>query len=334
MTAGWSWTSPPTQPQRKRAGAIRHRDLRRTSRAHGRRPVSCYAVSVLGWMWMRRGLLSALLLSGCAAEGDGLADPSSTDASSSDASSSGASSSGAWTSLSTADGGASRCEDEGWDSQGDDEGAEDTAFGMGDDMPLPFAIAAVQQGEAGNGTRIALTGVIVVTPAAPSEVREGRELFVQDPAGGPYSGLRVVSSALDLGELLAPGDEVDLVGEVVMHDGFVLLEISASDDVMRVGPTALPEPTPVTIVDLAVDSPTARQYEGVVVHIADATVTDTAPCAGEFVLDGIVRVDDRFVPGQLAMPSDGALVSSVRGVFVRASGSYELAPPELDALVD
>ena len=50
------------------------------------------------------------------------------------------------------------------------------------------------------------------------------------------------------------------------------------------------------------------------------------------MLDDIVRVDDRFVPGQLAMPSDGTQVTSVRGVFVRASGSYELAPPERDAL--
>ncbi|MBC8067899.1 MAG: hypothetical protein IAG13_06150 [Deltaproteobacteria bacterium] len=274
---------------------------------------------MLRWLWNPRSWALALPLGGCADDGPtGAASTSTSDATSETSSSSG--------------GATSLCEDEGWYPETADEGAEDTSLGMGDDMPLPFTVEQVQRGEAASGARIAIAGVITVTPAAPSEARPGRELFVQDPAGGPYSGLRVVSGELDLGELLAPGDQVDLVGEVISYRGFVLLEIVAASDVLRVGPSVLPEPTSVSIDELAAGSPSARQYEGVFVQVVDATVTDTAPCDGEFVLDDILRVDDRFVPGQLVMPSDGARVSSVRGVFVRASGSYELAPPEREAL--
>ena len=223
------------------------------------------------------------------------------------------------------------CEDDGWDTIDGDEGGDDTTLGMGDDMPLPFTIEQVQHGEAA-GQRIALTGVVTVSPSTTCEVLAGRELFVQDPAGGPWSGLRVVADRFDLGELLDPGDAADLVGEVVTFEGFVALEVAAESDVVRTGAVGLPAPTVVALADLAPTSDTARQYEGVVVQIADATVTDAQPCDGELVLDDLVRVDDRFVPGGLDALEDGAIVSSVYGVFVSASGSYELAPPDVDAV--
>jgi hypothetical protein len=222
------------------------------------------------------------------------------------------------------------CESAGWDEAGD-EGAEDTTIGIGDDMPLPFTIGQVQHGAALDGTRIVITGVIAVTPSAVSEVLYGHELFVQDPMGGPWSGLRLVADAGDPAVVLAPGDSANVVGEVVMHDGFVALEVDIGD-LERTGAPGLPAPTIVALDELDPESASARQYEGVVVQIAGATVTQAEPCVGELVLDDLVRVDDRFVPGQLAGVSEGAELSSVRGVFVRAVESYELAPPDAASL--
>lgn len=216
------------------------------------------------------------------------------------------------------------CEGEGWS----DGSAEDTGLGMGDDMPLPLTIEALQRGDASNGTVVALTGVIVVSPSAPSEVLSGRELFVQDPAGGAWSGLRVVATAFDL----VPGDVVDLVGDVATQGGFVALQVRRTADMVRTGSAGLPAATQVEIEDIAPMAASARQYEGVVVEVVDATVTDADPCMGEVVLDDLVRVDDRFMPGQLDGMQDGDTLSAVRGVFVSASGSYELAPPDPSAV--
>lgn len=270
--------------------------------------------------WQSWASVIAVICSACAAPVD--ADEASTSSSAAETSSTGPSD--------PSTGAPPVCEDEGWDTIDGDEGGDDTTLGMGDDMPLPFTIEQVQHGEAA-GQRIAIDGVVAVTPSAESEVLAGRELFVQDPAGGPWSGLRVVANGFDLGELLAPGDEVDLVGKVVMSQGFAALEVAARSDVVRTGTVGLPMGTPVELDDLAPDSDTARQYEGVVVAFSYATVTDT-PCVGELVLDEVVRVDDRFVPGLLTLFPDGFTLTSVAGVFVRASGSYELAPPRPDAL--
>lgn len=230
-----------------------------------------------------------------------------------------------------------RCEDEGWpvDSGGDsgDEAGDDTGVGMGDDMPLPLTIPQIQQGDAPALAWVALDDVVVTTPSAASAAIAGRELFVQEREGGAFSGLRVVSVGFDLGELAAPGDPVDLVGQIyVDRSGFVLLRIEREDRVTPGSDGAEIVPTPVTIADLDPANPDARRFEGVVVRIVDATVTEVAGCEGELVVDDTLIVDDRFVPGHLAAFDVGARLAAVRGVFLRASGSYELAPPATDAI--
>lgn len=221
--------------------------------------------------------------------------------------------------------GAPQCEERGWEM---DEGAEDTGLGMGDDMPLPITIGELQQGEVVDNVWVLLSGVVVTTPSAVSEDLPGRELFVQDPAGGPFSGMRIVALGFHPDDVLAPGVSTDVVGQVALNEGFVALRVHAMDDVTPHGPAAVPAPTLVEIAELAPTAESARRYEGVLVEVIDATVTDDDPCAGEFVLDDIVRVDDRFAPGQLGARADGEAVAAARGVFVSASGSYELAPPD------
>lgn len=221
-----------------------------------------------------------------------------------------------------------RCEDDGWSWE---DGGEDTGVGMGDDMPLPITIAQVQGGEVESSTWVVLAGVVVTTPAADSEVTyASREMFVQDPAGGPFSGLRVVTKAFDPDSLLTPGDEVDIVGKVIAYEGFYMLLVGGMDRFTIHGSATIPAPTRVAIADLDPLGPDARQYEGVVVEVVDATVTDASPCSGEVVLDGTLRVDDRFAPGQLVPLAEGDAVASVRGVFVSASDTYEIAPPNVD----
>jgi hypothetical protein len=106
----------------------------------------------------------------------------------------------------------------------------------------------------------------------------------------------------------------------------------APGDIVRTGTATPPAPTPVEPDTLAPGSGSARPYEGVLVRVQDAVVTDAAPCTGEFVLEHAVRVDDRFVPGMLGQRSVGEVVDAVHGVFVRAADSYELAPPEPGAI--
>ena len=92
------------------------------------------------------------------------------------------------------------CEGEGdWhapsDGSGDggDSSSGDSPVGMGDDMPLAASVPEIQQGTIAIDTLVLLEGVVVTTPRATREGGEPGEqlVFVQDPAGGPWSGLRV-----------------------------------------------------------------------------------------------------------------------------------------------
>jgi len=231
---------------------------------------------------------------------------------------------------------AERC-DENADAWGDDaeeggDAGEDTTYGMGDDMPLRTTIPDVQRGRISTRERIALPGVVLISPSAEEGVVTGFEVFVQDPLGGPFSGLRVHTDTFDPSELFVPGDAVDIVGRLSSQDGFYLLNVETIDDVTFVDAGEVPPPVVLSASELRATDPTARPYEGITVRVEDVVVTDPRPCEGEFVIDDTVRVDDRFVPHALPAPEEGQILTAVEGVLIYAFDRYELAPPSADAV--
>ena len=230
---------------------------------------------------------------------------------------------------------AAQCEDGAWPEPcfncGED-GAEDTAFGMGDDQPLPMSVYSVQQGEAPFEQPIVLEGVLITSPAAIGEALGGQDMFVQELDGGLYSGMRVQASTFDLDAHLQPGDTANIVGRVAAHEGFFLLVLEGPEAIEVVGSAEPPPPPVVAVADLAAQDVDARGYEGVIVRVENGTVTDDDPCDGEFTLEDIVRVDDRFMPQSIEVPQTGAVVAAVEGVVIFAEDSYELAPPDPSAI--
>ncbi|MBL4686628.1 MAG: hypothetical protein JKY37_18675, partial [Nannocystaceae bacterium] len=224
-------------------------------------------------------------------------------------------------------GGVALCEAGGdWNAEENeaDDGAEDTGFGMGDDMPL--SVFQVQQGAATMGVRVAISNVVVTSPASPGEAMGGLEFFVQELEGGPYSGLRVQGFDPLIEGFAAPGDTIDVSGRIAQNGAYYMLLLDTVDDITKVGTAEPPAPPVLTAGELSTQQASARQYEGVVVQVQGATVTDAQPCLGEFTLDDAVRVDDRFVPNALDMPVAGQVIAQVQGVLVFADDEYELAP--------
>ena len=227
-----------------------------------------------------------------------------------------------------------QCEDgdDGWgtggeDGDGDGDGSGGGTFGMDDDMPLATNVYDVQMGTVGPGELVAISGLVATTPATLTETGTGWEMFVQEPTGGPYSGIRLRIPTFDPSELVAPGDEVALVGRLREQDGFYLIEIVGSGSALTPGAqVALPEPDVVPAEMLEPTSELARQYEGVPVRVEEVVVVDADPCEGEFAVGEALRVDDRFVEDGLPKPAQGAVIVAVEGVLVYAFDAYELAP--------
>ena len=171
------------------------------------------------------------------------------------------------------------------------------------------------------GTLVQVEGV-VVTAVVP---RGARELFVEAPGGGPWSGV-LVYDPLGLAPAdLAAGDELTLRGRT--EEDYGLTRIVA-DRVERTG-SGLTVPVEEIAVAAAIGTggSLAEQYEGVLVRVPEVTVTDTNPDLpydfGEFVVDGALRVDDLFHRHE---PALGGTYASVTGILHFTYGDFKLEP--------
>jgi hypothetical protein len=234
-----------------------------------------------------------------------------------------------------------QCEgaDDGWGEGGDssggdgDDGSGGGTFGMDDDMPLATNVYDVQMGTVNPGELVSMSGLVATTPATVTETGAGWEMFVQEPAGGPYSGIRVRVPGYDPGELVEIGHEVAIVGRLRVQDGFYLVEIEGSGTALVPGdPMELPEPDVLSIEMLEPDDPVARQYEGVPVRVEEVVVIEAEPCEGEIAVGEALRVDDRFAPGALPELAEGVVIVAVEGVLVYALDAYEIAPTSAAAI--
>lgn len=214
--------------------------------------------------------------------------------------------------------------DEGGGSSGGNEG--DT-FGMDDDFPIAASVPDVQQGLFDLGELVEFSELVVTSPVGASATGAQRELFVQDPEGGLYSGILVRFDVAPVNEaMLVPGRMVDVVGEVRGQDGHVLIHVlpSGFSTIALGGMTAEPPPEQRFAEELTPDAPDARALDGVLVEILEPLVTDEEACMGEFVVDDTVRVDDRFT--DLPVVPTGEALGAIRGPLTFAGDRYEIAP--------
>lgn len=172
-------------------------------------------------------------------------------------------------------------------------------------------IQDVQSDSMAVGTLVKVKGV-VVTAIDAFGMRTG-DLFVQDPAGGPFSGVKVFNAPLDQVAMLAVGDLVDIEGaakdEFVINgdtSGRKLTELKpASQGSMRItkkGTGAVPAPVMVDAAAISLMDKAARdaeweKWEGVLITVTKArqigafrTFGGGAPDQGEFRISGFARV--------------------------------------------
>ncbi len=195
--------------------------------------------------------------------------------------------------------------------------------GGGSDGP-PVAgevsIQEVQNDAMAVGTAIELKGVVVV--AVDSYGNRTGDLFVSEPEGGPFSGVKVFGASLDQVATLQPGDLVDITGAkkhesctmtapcgtVVFSDGASTTQVmpvsQGSMQITKVGTGTIPTPTVVDAKAIAaLPTRTARdaeweKYEGVLIKVTNARQLsdvepfgrDPGPDSNEFRATGFARV--------------------------------------------
>ncbi len=150
----------------------------------------------------------------------------------------------------------------------------------------------------------------------------GDLFFVEEPEGGPWSGIAVYQQ----GHSVVSRDQVQVTGKVVeFHD---LTEIEPTEIQVLSSNNPLPEP-----MILKVQEAKHERWEGVLVQVRDVTVNAEPDSHGEWRIQdesGIMRVDDKgvFYPAK-----EGEQIASLTAIVDHAFGNYRLIPRSLDDIV-
>ncbi len=167
------------------------------------------------------------------------------------------------------------------------------------------------------GIEVELEGVIVTGAF-------GDTMFVQEPSGGPYSGIAVYHNTITFGSL-APGDRVNISGH---YSEFFENSQIYLDRYDKIGDGAEPEPyVPDHPAHLATDGAISELFEGVLVRVEDVKTTHTQPdCPqdfGEFEVTGGLRIDDMGIRWDARL---GDAFTSITGPLNYSFGNFKVEP--------
>ena len=136
------------------------------------------------------------------------------------------------------------------------------------------------------GVQVAIANVVVTAVF-------GDTTFVQEEAGGPYSGIAVFTHGIPTGDL-APGHQVNVVGSYSEYFGTSQIHLESFE---ILGETDVPQPFVVSHpAHVETGGTMAEMMEGVFIRVNDVQTIHTKPdCPndyGEFMVTGELRVDN------------------------------------------
>jgi cysteine-rich repeat protein len=192
----------------------------------------------------------------------------------------------------------------------------------------PASIYDIKSGAVAVGTAVSLTNQLVTA-------RYASGFFLQVKPGDPgyvapeNSGVFVFDGA----NTVKAGDRVSIATALVANF-FGEIELTGpATTVVTSAAEAAPPPVVVTPADVATGGAKAAALEGVLVQVANVSVTDVAPAPGtsdtaptnEFVVDGSLRVNDLLYL-VAPFPAVGSTYTSLTGVLDLRNGNTKLEP--------
>lgn len=180
------------------------------------------------------------------------------------------------------------------------------------------------------GTVVLLEGVVASSGFTWSDSAEAT-FFVQEPEGGPRSGIQVFVSN-STGLTIAPGDELTIVGVYDEYFDMSQIEVAAASGVTKTG--TVTAPTPELIADpasISTSGAAAEDYESVLVRVENVMVTSVNPDDpedfGEFAVTGDLRINDVFFDiDDWTKPALGASFTAITGPLIYDFSNFKLAP--------
>ena len=199
------------------------------------------------------------------------------------------------------------------DSSGADSGDDTSNPGGGD------TIYDIQKGLVAEDTVVTLEGVVVTSPLT----SKGDGFFIQDQAGGEYSGLYVFLQGATVDLNLYVGDVITITGSVSEYYDFTELTVTSSSNISVTGEVA---------GGLAGESLTGTEafsaedwepWESVLVSLPSQTILGDVNSYGEVDLSGGVVMDNLFFDFSTEY---GATYTSITGPMNYSFEEFKINP--------
>jgi predicted extracellular nuclease len=231
--------------------------------------------------------------------------------------------------------------DQGGPDEGTPDGTPDTPADIEFDVP-PGTLTIFDIQDPGSlnrpaiGTEVTVRGIVTAIDRRRFEDNPTTygSFFIQDPAGGAYSGIQVYNFnglRVDIEGLLV-GQTVDVTGayseyppQLAGDDAATVSQIEARSMVVV---NATPQPlTPATVspAEVATGGAQAEAYEGVLVQVLDVTVTSNTIGYGKFVVTGGLEIDDELTAFP-TFPPVGHTYARLAGVLTYTFDAVQLNP--------
>lgn len=186
--------------------------------------------------------------------------------------------------------------------------------------PVLVTIADIQGGAVAEGSAVRIEGMTVTAVHEP--MSDGSlDMYVQDPAGGPDSGLFLRDFRDDKSESVAAGDVINVAGGYLEHNGRSVVDYAVLEKVGSATP----------VVDtLSLESLDLADYESALVRVVNVRCTN--PALDDYTWEatdngpggtGTVRVDNLFYD---EAPSADRVYGAIRGVVFQGLEYASIAP--------
>ena len=203
------------------------------------------------------------------------------------------------------------------------------------DCVSTVTVANIQNGTVPVNTAVTIEGVVVTAIVAGSTSTTPKYVWVEEPAGGSFSGIAVYKPTAPAG--LALGDVVSVTGSTTEYSGGgtgSVTEIQGSGGsatIAKTGTGTVPTALVVSPATL-VAPPSPDPYDGLLVEVQNVKVTNTnpdGPLPSDFgqwtVSSSNLYIDDAMTPRPTTL-AVGDCYTSIVGVFDYSFGNYKIEP--------
>jgi len=195
-------------------------------------------------------------------------------------------------------------------------------------LACPGSIYDIKKGTIAPGAEVSVASQLVTA-------RNASGFYLQTKSGDPgyagtdYSGIYVFAT----GNTVKAGDRVSITTSTVQNFNGQIQLTGAQVSVVTSAGEAPPDPVAALSSDVATGGPRAAALEGVIVTVAQATVSDVSPPPGagdtapinEFVVDGSLRVNDALYL-TAPFPAVGDVYTSLTGILEYRNANSKLEP--------